>query len=265
MTALSLLDRASTLGVPVVQLADNIPLDEFTDEHIDEIAERSASLGIDVEVGARGIAPDYLARYLEVAQRLGSPLVRVVVERPGEHLSPATIAETLRQQRGAFEAAGVVLAIENHDRLPVKVLSDLVFDLGTSWVGICLDTVNSFGALEGPKVVVDTLGPLAVNLHVKDFMVTRASHAMGFAIEGTVAGHGQLDVPWLLEELRAHGRDVNAVLELWTAPEIDLEATIAKERRWAEESVTYLDGVLNPRQALGVLAGGQSRLANGVG
>lgn len=68
-------------------------------------------------------------------------------------------------------------------------------DLGSDWVGICLDTVNSLGAAEGIGVVVETLGPSVVNLHLKDFVVLRAAHMMGFSIEGRPAGRGQLDVP----------------------------------------------------------------------
>jgi sugar phosphate isomerase/epimerase len=241
---LGLLERAAELGVSVVQFADNLPLHELDHDEIDQLAERATALDIAIEVGARGIAPDHLGRYLALAQRLGSPIVRVVVEQPGERLTPESVADILHPQREAFEATGIVLAIENHDHFTVAVLTALVRQLGSSWVGICLDTVNSFGALEGPRVVVDALGPLTVNLHVKDFVVTRARHAMGFSIEGTPAGQGQLDVPRLLAELRAYGRDFNAILELWTPPESDVEATIAKERRWADQSVAYLDDVL---------------------
>ena len=100
--------------------------------------------------------------------------------------------------------------------------------------------MNSFGALEGPAVVVEALGPLTVNLHLKDFSIRRAGHKMGFAVEGTPAGEGRLDVPWLLGRLRAFGRDPNAILELWVAPEDDVERTVAKELEWAERSVANL-------------------------
>ena len=133
-----------------------------------------------------------------------------------------------------------MLAIENHDRFSAGTLADIVRTLGTTWVGICLDTVNSFGSKEGPQVVVDTLGPLAINLHIKDFTIRRADHAMGFAIDGTPAGEGMLDVPWLLGELAGHGRDPNGILELWTPPEDTIAATVAKEAAWAERSVRYL-------------------------
>jgi hypothetical protein len=68
--------------------------------------------------------------------------------------------------------------------------------------------------------------------------------------ESTTCGHsptassatgspGSLDVPWLLAELRARGRDPNAILELWP-PEADVAAAVAKEESWAAEGVRYL-------------------------
>lgn len=105
---------------------------------------------------------------------------------------------------------------------------------------ICLDVGNSLGALEGPEVTVKTLAPLAANLHVKDFVIRRAGHQMGFIVEGRPAGQGQLDIPWVLEQVRNAGRDPNAILELWTPPEAELADTIAKEAQWAAASVSYL-------------------------
>jgi hypothetical protein len=105
-----------------------------------------------------------------------------------------------------------------------------------------LDTVNSFGALEGPEFVIDTLAPYVVNLHVKEFVIYRASHMLGFIIEGAPIGKGRLNVSWLLNTLstRQRERDFNAVLELWTPPDANIDDTIAKETAWAVESVAYL-------------------------
>jgi L-ribulose-5-phosphate 3-epimerase UlaE len=100
--------------------------------------------------------------------------------------------------------------------------------------------VNSFGALEGPEVVVDALAPYTVSLHVKDFTIRRVDHQMGFVVEGSPAGQGRLDIPWLLESISEAGCEPNAIIELWTPPDPDLPATIAKEEAWARESVTYM-------------------------
>lgn len=240
LTAFDLLFTASRLGVKWVQFADNLPLASLSSQDLSEIAALARQLNIRVEVGTRGIGPDHLSRYLDLSRMFNSPILRVVVDSANYHPTPDEVVKALVPFKEKFMAAGVILAIENHDRFSCETLAEIVRRLGADWVGICLDTVNSFGALEGPKVVVDILGPLTVNLHIKDFTISRASHMMGFNIEGCPAGQGRLDVKWLLDRLQIFGRDPNAILELWTPPEVDLDATIAKESHWAEESVVYL-------------------------
>lgn len=245
MNAFDLLDLAHEFKVGVVQIADNLPLDHLTDAERARLRAQADAYGIQIEVGTRGIGADHLRRYLALAQYFGSPILRVVVDTRDDHPSPDGVIERLRPLLPDFAAAQVILAIENHDRFTTDALIHIVRRLDSSHVGICLDTVNSFGALEGPALVVERLGPWTVNLHIKDFAVRRADHNMGFTVEGRPAGQGQLDVPWLLREVGKHGRDVNAILELWPPPGESLDATIAKERSWAEISVDYLQGVIN--------------------
>jgi 3-oxoisoapionate decarboxylase len=52
-----------------------------------------------------------------------------------------------------------------------------------------------------------------VNLHVKDFTIRRHQHMLGFEVEGTPAGQGMLNIPWLLGRLRDFGCNPNAILE----------------------------------------------------
>jgi sugar phosphate isomerase/epimerase len=240
MTYLDLLDKAAGLGVHLVQIADNLPLDRLSPPELDAFENRAAELDISIEVGTRGIGHGHLRTYLQLAERLNSPLLRVVVDSADSHPRPDEVASAIQAILPEFERAGVCLAIENHDRFKARTLAEIVKRIGSGYVGICLDTVNSFGALEGPERVLEALGPLVVNLHVKDFTVFRASHMMGFSVEGRPAGQGKLNVPWLLGELRRLGLDPNAVLELWTPPEETLSATIAKEDAWAVASVEYL-------------------------
>jgi sugar phosphate isomerase/epimerase len=240
MAATDLVEQAGRLGVRVVQIADNLPLDRLSTSELGALSQRAADLGIGIEVGTRGVAHDHLRSYLRLAQRLRSPILRVVVDTAGHRPSEDELVETLGSLMPDFEEAGVCLAIENHDRFRVKVLARILERVGSAQLGVCLDTANSFGALEGPEVVVEVLGPWTVNLHVKDFVVHRAGHNLGFTIEGRPAGQGQLDIPWLLESLRQLGRDPNAILELWTPPDNTLVETMAKEATWATDSVAYL-------------------------
>jgi len=245
MMALDLLDQAERLGVRVVQFADNLPLDQLAPDDLQAVQDAAEQKGIQVEVGTRGIEPGHLRRCLALVGRFHSPILRIVIDTASHHPSLEEVVETLTPLEPAFTQAGVRLAIENHDRFQAQVLADLVRRLGADWAGICLDTVNSFGALEGPQVVADALGPLTVNLHFKDFTIFRASHMMGFTIEGRPAGQGKLNAPWLLNRLKGQGVDCNVILELWTPPEDDLESTIIKEQRWAEESIAYLRSLIS--------------------
>jgi len=237
---MQLLDHAARLNVPVVQIADNMPLHLMPAAGIDALAERAARLGIQVEVGTRGIEPGHLRQYLDLARRFGSPILRVVIDSAQRRYSAEEATAVLRTQRDAFTRAGVVLAIENHDRIPAAALVRMVQELGPDWTGVCLDTANSLGVLEGTATVVETLAPWTVNVHVKDIVIARLPHMMGFTVEGRPAGAGQLDLPWLLNSLAARGRNFSAILELWTPPEPELEQTIDKEQRWVEESVRFL-------------------------
>jgi sugar phosphate isomerase/epimerase len=246
VSAQDLLDMAGEIGVGVVQIADNLPLHRLSPAEIASLADRASADGIEVEVGTRGIAHEHLHTYLDLAVGLGSPILRVVVDTATHQPTPDEIVKTTKAFLPALDGAGVTLAIENHDRFPSATLTEILERIDNERVGICLDTVNSFGALEGPEAVVEALGPWTVNLHVKDFAVQRVGHHMGFTIEGRPAGQGQLDVPWLLQKLPAMaGRDNRrpisaAILELWTPPQETLEETIAKEKAWAAESIEYL-------------------------
>ena len=240
LTHAGLLQRARDLGVRLVQICDNLPLDRLSASEIDALATLAADLGIAIEVGTRGIAPANVERHIALAERFESPILRVVVDTATEHPSPDDVVEAVRPFLPRLASGRVILAIENHDRFRAAVLRDILERLASGRVGICLDTVNSFGALEGPEAVVGVLGPWVVNLHIKDFAVARVAHSMGFVVEGRPAGQGVLDVPWLLAALRAHGREWNAILELWTPPQPRIEDTIRLEAAWAAESVAYL-------------------------
>ena len=116
--------------------------------------------------------------------------------------APLASVRTIRPVLPELHGAGITLAIENHDRFTARQFAQIVQQLDSPAVGICLDTVNSLGALEGPDAVVTALAPWVVSLHVKEFCIRRADHQMGFIIEGRPAGQGRLNVPWLLEQLR---------------------------------------------------------------
>ncbi len=240
LSARGLLTKAQALGVKLVQYADNLPLDELAPAELVSLIQDAAAAGVSLEIGTRGIHPAHLRRNLRIAADIGSSILRVVIDKGGHEPGLDEVVATLRPLLPEFAAAGVVLAIENHDRFRTDTLVALMQSLDSPWVGICLDTVNSLGALEGPVAVVDALGPFTVNLHVKDFAIRRVDHQMGFVVEGRPAGAGMLDVPWLLDTLAAQRGPCGAIVELWTPPQATLTETVSLEADRASESVVNL-------------------------
>jgi sugar phosphate isomerase/epimerase len=138
-----------------------------------------------------------------------------------------------------LEAAKVGLAIEN-GRIPASEMAEVLDESSCRWLGVTLDTVNSLAIPEGTREIVRHFARHTLCLHVKDFVVQRAWHMMGFSVEGRPAGEGQMGLPWILEQLKKEGSDPNAILELWPPPQAKLDETIALEHAWAESSVRYL-------------------------
>lgn len=235
-----LLGLADELGLGVVQIADNLPLHLLTENTRQRLRRLADEKRISLEVGTRGILPVHLEHYLQIARELGSPILRVVVDTADHHPSAEEVIALLRPQLPIFAKNGITLSIENHDRFKARTLADIITTLNHPFVGICLDTVNSFGALEGPEVVVAELGRFVVNLHVKEFVVRRVPHNMGFIVTGAPAGQGMLNIPWLLDTLQRQGRSFNAILETWLYPETSMTQTVALEMIWVRQSVQYL-------------------------
>jgi sugar phosphate isomerase/epimerase len=240
MGAGDLVRKANAAGLHCAQIADNLPLEELTTEERHQLAELAQGRRVAIEVGARRMTPDHLARMIDVAAFFGSHVLRFVLDGPGYTPTVDEAVHVVREALPRLREAGVKLAIENHDRLAAAEFLEIVKETDEDQVGICLDSVNSLGAGESVREVTRVLAPHTLNLHLKDFTVRRVSHMMGFVVEGTPAGQGMLDVPRLLEEVGGHGRCQSAILELWTPPESTPEKTIATEARWAEESLRYL-------------------------
>ncbi|MDX2150218.1 MAG: TIM barrel protein [Bryobacteraceae bacterium] len=240
LSALGLLEKAIELDVRVVQYGPNLSLASVSPAELDCVVKRAQERGISLEVGTRGLVRADLQSQISLAQRVGANLLRTVPEHPdGSVPSAGEVVQALRPLLPELEQAQVRLAMEN-SRMRARELRRALDELASPFVGITLDTVNSVAIPEGTREVAEQLSPWTYCLHVKDFSIRRAWHMMGFLLDGTPAGRGQLDVPWLLALLEPHHRCQSAILELWVPEQPALEETVALEQRWAVESVQYL-------------------------
>jgi 3-oxoisoapionate decarboxylase len=240
LSAYGLIDKAATSGLKLVQIADNLPLEELPDNELADLYNYSRKHGVEIEMGSRGLTIEHTLKCLDVAEKLHSPVLRMVIDKPGFEPDLPGIIDIIKRLVPEFRSKKIRLAIENHDRLKAREFEEIILTTGNEWLGICLDSVNSMGAGEGFETVSEILIPYTINLHIKDFAISRVSHKMGFIIEGRPAGQGMLNIPGLVSAISERGICHSAILELWTPPEPAIEETILKEEKWASESIKYL-------------------------
>jgi sugar phosphate isomerase/epimerase len=237
-----LMEKALEFEVGLIQVADNLPLDWMSDGELAEYYQAATSHGIQLEAGARGMTEANLEKYIRIAGGIRSPILRFVIDGPDFSPDTDSILGIIRNALPVLQEKNIILALENYERLKASEFAGIVEKIGSDHVGICLDSVNSLGAGEGLESVVALLGPMTVNLHIKDFSIKRLDHKMGFLIEGLPAGEGMLNIPWILEHVS--DRCQSAILEQWTPFGENMEDTIARENEWAKRSILFLKNLI---------------------
>jgi len=245
LTLQGLIDKTQEAGVSILQIADNFPVEEkLSEDDLKQLFNYAKEKGVNLEMGGRGLTPEHTLKCLRCAELMRSPLLRMVIDSTGFEPEINDIISIIRDLIPEFRKTGIQLAIENHDRLKARDFEKIIMSTSPETVGICLDSVNSIGAGEGFETVSEILLPYTINLHIKDFVIFRVPHKMGFIVEGRPAGKGMLNIPELINRTASYSRCKSAILELWTPPEESLKKTIIREEKWALESIQYLKTLL---------------------
>lgn len=238
LTETGLLDKAKDNGINLVQIADNLPLHELDNHRMEALILKAARENIELEAGFNNMTPENLEKYILIAEKIKSRILRFVIDGPGYTPSVKEIVSVIKNAEPELRKRKIILALENHDRLFSHEFRTIIETVASRYVGICLDCANSLGAGEGIREVVGNLSPYVVNFHLKEISIKRKFHRMGFDIEGVPFGKGMLPIHWIIEQLT--GKCRTAILELWTPPDGDIASTIAKENKWAKESLAWL-------------------------
>lgn len=259
LTAMTLLERTIDWNVSAVQYGDNLPLHTLSADEWLALRTKAFAHTVQLEVGMRGLTPANLKTYIRLAWEARSPFLRVVIDDGDFRPSVDEVIAIITQKLPSLRQAGVMLALENHDRFLGRDLARIARQTDRSYVGFCVDTTNSFGAGETVQTVMAALGEdYIVNLHLKDFQVRRVEHKMGFHIEGCEPGTGLLNVRELLLDLygyarqndrrtyRLNNRDwpVTLTLEQWPPFQHTLPETIEMEQDWAEKGIQWIKQTL---------------------
>jgi sugar phosphate isomerase/epimerase len=108
----------------------------------------------------------------------------------------------------------VKLAVENHKDFETDELVELMRELSSPLIGVCLDTGNSLALLEDPLAVVQKLAPYALTVHLKDIAVRDAED--GFHMAEVPLGMGMLDLTEMIRTISSKAPRAEFHLEMIT-------------------------------------------------
>ncbi|WP_106815150.1 sugar phosphate isomerase/epimerase family protein [Microbacterium timonense] len=228
------------LGVDLFQICDYAPLEQMDDVQLTDAAAAARDLGLTVELGTKGIEPERLARFLDLAAVFDARLVRSMLYSPENRPTMTQAEDWLRAALPAYEASGVDLALETYEQVATAELVGLIQRIGSDRLGVCLDPANVVARLELPRDCVEATASVVKNVHVKDFAFARQPGWVGFTYGGAAMGDGLHDYPHLLETVRPRERGINEVVEHWLSWQGDAETTIRTEREWTRTTIEYL-------------------------
>jgi 3-oxoisoapionate decarboxylase len=226
---LQLLEYAASQKLDAVYLQDSIDPGNNDPAHWKELKDAAARLGLVLHGGDAGAMPQNSEGLEATSKRLregirhavgiGSKLVRFRAAGDRASLPPGPVEKTmdtmvrvLRGVRSEAMDAGVKIAIENHKDLFCWQTRRVIDGAGKAFVGSYLDTGNPVFVMEEPLETVETLGPVAVMLHLRDSVVYEAHN--GIAVQWVPLGEGVVD----FKNIVAKAREVCPPIAIYNKP-----------------------------------------------
>lgn len=212
-----LLEYAASLKLDAVFLQDSLDPGAQDPQHWKQVKQHASQLGLHLETGGGAILPKSaselnasvtrLLKQIERAATMGSPVVRALLASDRAHFPPGTVEQhmeaaiqILRAVRTQAMDARVKIAIENHKDLHAWETRAVIEGAGKEFVGSYLDTGNPVFIFEDPMTTIETLGPLAVTVHLRDSVVYEVPR--GAAVQWVVLGDGVNDFRQIVAKVR---------------------------------------------------------------
>ncbi len=230
-----IIDYAARLELDNVHFSERAHLGGLEPKEIVKVRDYARQRGLTLEVGMRsfnrlsstfdaslGTGEQQLLDMIDAALLVESPIVRCFVGMQGDRAAQPVrdlIEETVRVLRAVAqdaERAGVTIAVENHgmgDLLALE-LRDVIEAVGSSHVGVCLDTGNPVYAGEDAVYATEVLAPYTVSTHLRDTLAWLTPN--GAMVQWAPAGRGSVDLQRIVDILRETVPDVPIDLEVIT-------------------------------------------------
>lgn len=240
LTLPEMIEATAAAGVRRFQICDYPAIERYDGLQLADLRQQADDLDVALELGTRGIGSHHLQGYLQLAERLGATLVRSMLNAGDHRPGREEAVRLLAAATPGYEAAGVTLALETYEQVPVRALVAVVAAVDSPALGICLDPANCVAALEHPLATIERTAPWVRNVHVKDFCFTRQDGWVGFSLVGCPLGEGLLPYPELLEIVDPEGHGLSQILEHWLPWQGDSATSCDIEDQWTLHNLSYL-------------------------
>jgi sugar phosphate isomerase/epimerase len=258
------LEEVAGAGAEYLQLTLHHARDRSV-EDLAALARRADELGLRVLAsgdflgGARfgdapSVAAERVSGWLERAVALGSPILRVTSafyradlakEPDAIEAERRWVIEALTAALPAANDAGVTLALENHSDFTAAEYHSILESVDDERVRVFLDVINPVAGLEDPVPVVESLAPLAVAGHVKDFELESIQteggyHRRGFSVLYRYPGEGVANLSGIWSALAAAlgGRELPLAVE-----GLDSRADVGDQLERLRSSLEHIRGL----------------------
>jgi 3-oxoisoapionate decarboxylase len=242
LDAVGVLRLAAELGLDGV-LFELSPFESFRDDYLAAVRRTADERGLYIEFGMGSVLPwhpmaekgrrllaeagydtavsdaQVVIQHLDVARKLGSPLLRCVAGnlfvRDEGHDMVATADDVVKILREACRAAqerGMKIAMENHADFTVRELASISARVNSPAFGFTVDCANLAFDLDDPLRLAGILAPTALTTHFKDYRVIRGSQ--GLALENCSLGEGHIELVAIAELLHRQHPEVNLNIEI---------------------------------------------------
>lgn len=194
--------------------------------------------------GASLEALSELFEHIDMARAVGADVMRICAGGRGTRpeswqAHKSALLPMLLKATEKAEAAGVVLAIENHIDLYADEMVELMETVNSPYLGVCLDTANNLRMFEDATLVAQKLAPYTRATHIKDIVAYKGDPKTFGFWPSVPTGDGLIDIKAILGFLKA--ADYQGLLAI----EIDyLHPAYEGEREALTQGMAYLKGAL---------------------
>ena len=243
------LQKVVELGYDGFQL-DPAHIESADEAYLAEIRDFAQEHNLYVEWGSAGVDPIRLIGDLKSAHFVGAKVLRTflgyspLLPKAERERRLAQAGENLRQAAPYAEQFEVKIAIENHVDVMIKELKELIWMVGSPWVGVCLDTTNNLFLGEDPLYATRELAPYIYATHLKDCLMTSALAPQ--IVHPLALGEGNLPLAEIITLIRQGSGLERFTIEVPTeaknslAPStLDETELLAKEEEKVRRSLAY--------------------------